>query len=71
MILSMPIDQQTQAWRRVRGHSVSMLAAKSGLTDQVVEAAESGELDPPASMIEALAARRLSEISDRHEVVSV
>ncbi len=71
MILSMPIDQQTQAWRRVRGHLVSMLAAKSGLTDQVVEAAESGELDPPATMIEALAARRLSEISDRHEVVSV
>jgi len=48
-----------------------MLAAKSGLTDPVVEAAESGELDPPVSMIEALAARRLSEISDRHEVVSV
>ncbi len=71
MILSMPIDQQIQAWRRVRGHSVSMLAAKSGLTDQVVEAAESGELDPPVSMIEALAAGRLSEISDRHEVVSV
>ena len=69
MILSMPIDQRTQAWRRVRGHSVSMLASKSGLTDQVVEAAESGELDPSVSMIEALAARRLSKISDRHEVV--
>ncbi len=48
-----------------------MLAAKSGLTDPVVEAAENGELDPSVSMIEALAARRLSEISDRHEVVSV
>ncbi len=56
MILSMPIDQQTQAWRRVRGHLVSMLDAKSGLTDPGVEAAESGELDPPVPMIEALAA---------------
>ena len=51
----MPIGSTLQAWRLSRGQSVADLAAKAGLSAASLEAIESGELDPPASTLDALA----------------
>ena len=51
----MPIDQQIQAWRRVRGFSSSALAEKAGVTQEDLAAIEDGGLDPSVSTLEALA----------------
>jgi transcriptional regulator with XRE-family HTH domain len=51
----MPIGSNIQAWRVSRGHSVTALAAKAGLPVDVLEAIETGQLDPPLSVMEAVA----------------
>jgi len=51
----MPINEHIQAWRRMRGNSVTALAGKVGMPSTELEAIEAGELDPPASALEALA----------------
>ncbi|WP_447969292.1 helix-turn-helix domain-containing protein [Nitrospira sp. M1] len=51
----MPINEHIQAWRRMRGNSVTALAGKVGMPSTELEAIEAGELDPPASRLEALA----------------
>ena len=51
----MPIGENIQAWRKDRGISTASLASKAGMNLEALEAAESGELDPSASLIEALA----------------
>ena len=52
----MPINEHIQAWRRARGNSVTALAKKSGVSLTDIEAIEAGEIDPPVSVLEALAA---------------
>ena len=52
----MAIGQQIQAWRISRGHSVDDLAAESHLLPHVIEEIEAEEVDPPASLLEAIAA---------------
>lgn len=49
------IHQFLQAWRRTKKLTVSALAEKSQLTPETIEAAETGELDPSVSTLEALA----------------
>lgn len=51
----MSLGRNIQAWRVSRGHSVSALATKAGLPAVSLEAIESGECDPSASMLETLA----------------
>lgn len=51
----MAIGSTIQAWRLSRRQSVSSLAEKAGLPVESLEAIESGEMDPTASMLEALA----------------
>ena len=51
----MPINEHIQAWRRMRGNSVTGLAKKVGIPSAELEAIEAGELDPPASALEVLA----------------
>ena len=51
----MLIGENLQAWRISRGHSLSALAEKAGLPPSSLEAIESGELDPTASNLGALA----------------
>jgi len=51
----MALGANIQAWRCSRGHSLEALAAKAGLAAASLGAIESGELDPPASTVEALA----------------
>lgn len=53
---AMALGQQIQAWRISRGHSVDDLAAESGLPPHRLEQIEAEEVDPSASMLEALAA---------------
>ena len=48
--------EHIQAWRRARGNSVTALAKKSGVSLTDIEAIEAGEIDPPVSVLEALAA---------------
>ena len=52
----MAIGSTIQAWRVTRKESVSSVAAKAGLEPSVLDAIESGEQDPPASRVEAIAA---------------
>jgi transcriptional regulator with XRE-family HTH domain len=52
----MALGQQIQAWRISRGHSVDDLAAESHLLPHVLEEIEAEEVDPSASLLEALAA---------------
>ena len=51
----MALGQQIQAWRISRGYSVGDLAARSHLLPHFLEDIESEVLDPPASLLEALA----------------
>ena len=51
----MPIDQQIQAWRRIRGFSHKALAEKAGLPQEHIESIEEGTLDPSVTMLESLA----------------
>lgn len=51
----MPIGTNIQAWRLSRGLSVPSVAAKAGLQAHLLEAIESGEMDPSASTMETLA----------------
>lgn len=51
----MPLGPTIQAWRLSKRQSVSVLAEKAGLSSSSLEAIESGELDPPVSLLEALA----------------
>ena len=51
----MSVSLSIQAWRRERRQSVSVLAAKAAMTTEQLESIESGETDPPASMIAGLA----------------
>ena len=44
-----------QAWRRERRQSITALATKAGIATEQIESIESGETDPPASMVAALA----------------
>jgi transcriptional regulator with XRE-family HTH domain len=53
---TMAIGQQIQAWRISQGHSVDDLAAESHLLPHVLQEIESEEIDPSASLLEALAA---------------
>jgi transcriptional regulator with XRE-family HTH domain len=53
---AMALGQQIQAWRISRGQSVDDLAAESHLLPHVLDEIESEELDPSASLLEALAA---------------
>jgi transcriptional regulator with XRE-family HTH domain len=53
---AMALGQQIQAWRISRGHSVDDLAAESGILPHRLEEIEAEEVDPSASMLEALAA---------------
>jgi transcriptional regulator with XRE-family HTH domain len=53
---AMALGQQIQAWRISRGRSVDDLAIESHLLPQVLEKIEAEEVDPSASMLEALAA---------------
>ena len=52
----MALGQQIQAWRISRGYSVDDLAAESQLLPHVLEEIEAEEVDPSASLLEALAA---------------
>ncbi|MDE3052226.1 MAG: helix-turn-helix transcriptional regulator, partial [Nitrospirota bacterium] len=52
----MALGQQIQAWRISGGHSVEALAAESHLQPHLLEEIEAGEVDPSASILEALAA---------------
>jgi transcriptional regulator with XRE-family HTH domain len=52
----MALGQQIQAWRISRGHSIDDLAAESHLLPHVLEEIEAEEVDPSASLLEALAA---------------
>jgi transcriptional regulator with XRE-family HTH domain len=53
---AMTLGQQIQAWRISRGHSVDDLASESHLLPHVLEEIEAEEVDPSASILEALAA---------------
>lgn len=52
---TMALGQQIQAWRISRGHSVNALATESNLLPHVLEEIEAEEVDPSASILEALA----------------
>lgn len=52
----MALGQQIQAWRISQGRSVADLAAESHLLPHILEEIETGEIDPSASLLEALAA---------------
>ncbi len=51
----MSIGQFVQRWRLKRGLSSSDLEKKAGLSQESVQMLESGELDPPASMLDSIA----------------
>ena len=51
----MAIGPYIQAWRQLRKYSLSTLAQKANLPQDALESIEKGELDPPVSMLEALA----------------
>jgi transcriptional regulator with XRE-family HTH domain len=51
----MALGQQIQAWRISRGRSVDDLATELQLLPHVLEEIETGEIDPSASLLEALA----------------
>jgi len=51
----MAVAQQIQAWRVSRGYSVDDLATESHLEPHLLEEIEAGEVDPSASLLEALA----------------
>lgn len=51
----MSIGQSLQAWRKTRQYSTAKLATESGINSVQIEAIELENLDPSASMIEALA----------------
>jgi len=53
---AMPVGPNIQVWRLSRGQSVEAVAAKAGVPSTSLDAIESGELDPPVSTLEALAA---------------
>ena len=53
---AMALGQQIQAWRISGGHSVEALAAESHLQPHLLEEIEAEEVDPSASILEALAA---------------
>ena len=52
----MSLGQQIQAWRISRGHSVEALATESHLPPHALEEIEAEEVDPSASILEAVAA---------------
>ncbi len=52
----MPIGAHIQAWRLTRHESVESLAARAGLLADSLNAIEAGEMDPPSSTVERLAA---------------
>jgi len=51
----MSLASNIQAWRLSKRQSVAAVAGKAGLTVEALEAIETGELDPAASTLEALA----------------
>ena len=51
----MAVAQLIQAWRVSRGYSVDDLAVESHLQPHLLEEIEAGEVDPSASLLEALA----------------
>ena len=51
----MPINESIQAWRKFRQFSVSKLANDCGVTGEVIEEVESGEVDPSVTLLESLA----------------
>jgi transcriptional regulator with XRE-family HTH domain len=51
----MAIGSHIEAWRLVRGESLQSVAAKLDLSDDALARIESGEGDPPASLIETIA----------------
>ena len=51
----MAVAQQIEAWRISRGYSVDDLAAELHLQPHLLEEIEAGEVDPSASLLEALA----------------
>lgn len=51
----MPVLLTIQAWRRERRQSLTTLATKAGITSELLESIESGDMDPPASTIATLA----------------
>jgi transcriptional regulator with XRE-family HTH domain len=51
----MSLSSNIQAWRLSKKQSVASVAGKADLKPEMLEAIEAGELDPPASMLEALA----------------
>ena len=53
---AMALGQQIQAWRISRGRSVNDLASESRLLPHMLEQIEAEEVDPSASLLEALAA---------------
>ena len=52
----MSIASNIQAWRLSKKQSVAAVAERAGLKADLLEAIEAGELDPPASTLETLAA---------------
>jgi len=52
----MALGQQIQAWRISRSRSVDDLAAEAHLPSHILEDIEAEEVDPSASLLEALAA---------------
>jgi transcriptional regulator with XRE-family HTH domain len=52
---AMSLASNIQAWRLSKRQSVASVAGKAGLTSEVLEAIEAGDLDPVASTLEALA----------------
>jgi transcriptional regulator with XRE-family HTH domain len=53
--LAMSMGPNIQAWRISRGHSVSALAQKAGLSESTLDSIESGDLDLTVSVLQALA----------------
>jgi transcriptional regulator with XRE-family HTH domain len=51
----MALGQLIQAWRVSQGHSIDDLAAELHLQPHLLEKIETGEVDPSASLLEALA----------------
>jgi len=51
----MSLASNIQEWRLSKRQSVTAVAGKAGLTTEALEAIEAGDLDPSASMLEALA----------------
>lgn len=51
----MPIGTNIGGWRRSRGLSLAALASETGLDSSHLEAIESGETDPAASTLDAIA----------------